>query len=68
MIVNSQKGETSNKGVKGRCKKKLVITWKTGTSQRSDIVYRLIMQIQVRNRTKDKEDQAHWHRISILKA
>ena len=29
MIANSQKGEASNKGVKGRCKD-LEITWKIG--------------------------------------
>ena len=66
MIANSQKGEIRNKGVKGRCKI-LVITWETGTSHRSDIAYKLRMQIHVINKTMDREEQEHWHKISISK-
>ena len=38
---------------------------KTWTSHRSGTTYRLRMQEQVRNMTKVKEDQAHWHKFSI---
>ena len=36
----------------------------TWISNRLDIAYRFKMQEQVRKRTKDKEDQAQWHKTS----
>ena len=36
----------------------------TGTFHRSETAYRFKMQERVRNRTKDKEDQAQWHKTS----
>ena len=53
MIVNSQKGETSNKGLKGICKK-----FKLHRDQIQHI------GSECKNETKDREDQAHLHKIS----
>ena len=53
MIANSQKGETINKGVKGRYK---ILNFIQDQIQHTGSKYR--------NRTKDREDQAHSHRIS----
>ena len=35
-----------------------------GTFHRSKIAYRFRMQEQVKNRTKEKEDQEKWHKTS----